>query len=334
MNRLQLDYFLAVCQHGNLSRAAAASHVVASAVSYQIGLLEDELGVALFERSVKGMAPTAAGIRLQEHARDILRRFELASTDVRGLSSEVHGEVAIAIAHTVVEGIGLPLMQRVTRDYPRLRLALSESMSRIALESVASGEADIGLVYNPQASARVLAEPLLREAIYCVGTPAIIGKSRRAIRFASVEKLPQGVSSRSITEREDLQRRLRASAVLELNSITAMRKALAAGLCCSALPLTTVRDLLDAGVIRARRIVEPEVTRDLYLVTQRERSPTAAFETIRALIRALVREEVKAGRWPATLLANPARRARRLPAAATPATAPAAGRPAAARAAR
>ncbi|MEZ5728104.1 MAG: LysR substrate-binding domain-containing protein [Burkholderiaceae bacterium] len=142
------------------------------------------------------------------------------------------------------------------------------------------------------------------------------------------------VSSRSITEREDLQRRLRASAVLELNSITAMRKALAAGLCCSALPLTTVRDLLDAGVIRARRIVEPEVTRDLYLVTQRERSPTAAFETIRALIRALVREEAKAGRWPATLLANPARRAQRLPAAATPATAPAAGRPAAARAAR
>ena len=65
---LPLRYFLEVARTGSVNQAAQRLHVAASAVSRQLGKLEDSLGVVLFERQARGMALTEAGARLMAHA--------------------------------------------------------------------------------------------------------------------------------------------------------------------------------------------------------------------------------------------------------------------------
>ena len=76
MDSRQLRYFVAMHDAGSLSGAAAMEHVAVSALSYHLGNLEAELGVALFRRKPRGLEPTAAGLRLYTHARAILRAID------------------------------------------------------------------------------------------------------------------------------------------------------------------------------------------------------------------------------------------------------------------
>ena len=70
-----LALFLRAIEHGSLSKAAAESHMVLSAASRRLAILEGHLGVALLNRTSKGVTPTGAGESLAMHARQILRRW-------------------------------------------------------------------------------------------------------------------------------------------------------------------------------------------------------------------------------------------------------------------
>jgi LysR family nitrogen assimilation transcriptional regulator len=78
MDSRQLRYFAAIHEEGSLARAAERQHVAISALSRHLGNLESELGTLLFVREPRGMRPTAAGLRLYEHARNILRAMTAA----------------------------------------------------------------------------------------------------------------------------------------------------------------------------------------------------------------------------------------------------------------
>ena len=76
---VQLESFVAVAEEGQVSRAAQRLHVTQPPVTRRIRMLEDELGVELFERLPRGMRLSPAGMRLLPHARDLLARAEAAA---------------------------------------------------------------------------------------------------------------------------------------------------------------------------------------------------------------------------------------------------------------
>ena len=78
MDSRQLRYFAAIFEHRTLSNAAENLRVAASALSHHLANLEAELGVTLFDRKPRGMEPTAAGHRLHEHAKAILKAMAAA----------------------------------------------------------------------------------------------------------------------------------------------------------------------------------------------------------------------------------------------------------------
>jgi DNA-binding transcriptional LysR family regulator len=83
----QIEYFVAVAEHGHVGRAASNLRVAQPAISRQIRRLEDELGAALFARIPRGMRLSTAGELFLLHARAILARVRAAKDDVRVLSS-------------------------------------------------------------------------------------------------------------------------------------------------------------------------------------------------------------------------------------------------------
>jgi LysR family nitrogen assimilation transcriptional regulator len=307
MDSRQLRYFIAVYEQRNLSRAADQVNVAQSALSHHISNLEAEFATPLFERKSRGMEPTAAGERLYEHARIILRAMAEAETEVRQGARVIAGDISIGMANSGVKAIGVPLMRTVLTKYPKLKLSLTESLSGATLMRLMSSDVDLALVYNPPSEKDLVAEPVLEEEMYCVGTAKLVGKHEAPLRFEELSRLPlillrHGLSSRALLDDPVLLKRLEAGAILHANSITGMTGALVAGLGCTIATKLFAQEQLEAGRLVAREVIEPKLTRTLYLCRLRNRPLTYVMEEMRRLMLTLITEQVRKGEWQATLL--------------------------------
>jgi len=307
MDLRQLRYFAAIMEHGTLTQAAVNLRVAGSALSHHLGNLEAELGVQLFERRARGMEPTAAGYRLHEHAKAILKAFAAAEADIRHAGGKISGTVSIGMAYSAVKAIGVDLATRVLSDYPDVELALSESLSGATLVHLMASEVDLALVYNPPADAALRTRPVLEERMVLVGKREIIGESDDPITFDELLELPmillrQGVSARAILDDVSLLKKIESRAKLQMNSVQAIAGSLEAGLGCLIGTKLFMQDQLARGTVHFRPIVEPELSRRLFLCELTSRPPTFAMEAIQKLILELVRKAVETGRWDARLL--------------------------------
>lgn len=303
MDSRQLRYFAAIHEEGSLARAAERERVAVSALSRHVANLEANLGSTLFEREPRGMRPTAAGIRLYEHARTILRAMDAAEADLRNEGREVAGEVSVGMAYSAVKAIGVTLMQRVLADYPKLKLSLSESLSGSTLLHLLSSEVDLALVYNPPSDPRLRVQPVLEEQMVLLGRADMIG-GKEPITFDEMLELPliilrQGLSARALIDDATLLKRLEERAQLQMNSVSAISGSLLAGIGCAIGTKLFMQEHLESGELAARSIVSPKLNRTLYMCEMRDRPATFALETIRQLCVNLSLEAVSSGRWEA-----------------------------------
>ncbi|WP_244481779.1 LysR substrate-binding domain-containing protein [Bradyrhizobium pachyrhizi] len=210
------------------------------------------------------------------------------------------------MANSGMKAIGVPLMRTVLTKYPNLKLSLTESLSGATLLHLLSSEVDLALVYNPPSDKDLIAEPVLEEQMFCVGTEKLIGK-KTPIPFEEVTRLPlillrYGLSARALLDDPVLLKRLEANAIMHLNSTSGMIGALTAGLGCTIATTHFVSEPLKARLLVAREVIEPKLTRTLYLCRLRNRPMTYVMEEMCRLIRALIADQVGRGAWEATLL--------------------------------
>lgn len=304
MDSRQLRYFSSIYEEGALARAAERERVAVSALSRHLSNLETELGTELFERKPRGVKPTAAGERLYEHARAILRAMSAAEADLRDEGRDVAGEVSVGMAYSAVKAIGVPLLRRVLEDYPRLRLSLSESLSGSTLLHLLSSEVDLALVYNPPADPRLRAQPVLEERMVLVGRADLVGNTEQSIRFADLLNLPliilrQGLSARALIDDSALLKQLETRARLQMNSVSAIAGSLLEGIGCAIGTRLFMKEHIESGALVARPIIDPELSRTLYMCEIAERPATFAREAVRHLCIRLSLDAVSAGTWEA-----------------------------------
>ncbi|MDF3932330.1 LysR family transcriptional regulator [Pseudomonas citronellolis] len=162
MQHLALRYFLEVARAGSISEASSQLHVSGSAISRQIARLEDELGVALFERRPRGMALSPAGEVLAQRVRRIALDTDRALAEVRELQGPHRGTVRLA----AYEGFAIdwlpPIVARYRRAYPEVRFEVWVGSSADICERVGDGRADIGITYSYSAPAAIKVERILR----------------------------------------------------------------------------------------------------------------------------------------------------------------------------
>lgn len=305
MDSRQLRYFAAIFEEGALAHAADRERVAVSALSRHLSNLEAELGTPLFERLPRGVRPTASGARLYEHARAILRSMQAASADIRDNANEVAGEISVGFAHSAVKAIGVPLVQRVSQAYPKLRLHLSEIFSGSTAQQLASSEVDLTLTYNQSPDSRFRFQPILEEELVLVGRPDVMGGTD-AISFEALLELPliilrQGLNTRAVMDDPSLLRRIEENAQFQINSIAAIGGSLLSGIGCLIGTEFILKEHIDAGTLVTRPIVRPKLSRALYIGELSDRPATFALEAVRQLCIELTVEAVEARQWKATL---------------------------------
>ncbi len=304
MDIRQLSYFRAVCEHRNISHAAANCNVAQSALSHHIARLEEELETELFVRKPRGMEPTSAGLLLYEHARRVLDALDRAKSEVRRDRTEVAGDIAVGMPFTVIKLIGVPLMTAIAETYPKLRLLLEEAFSGAAFDHLRDRRVNLTVAFNPPADNRIVREPLLEEEMFCVGRADIIGKSDDPIHLAEMAKLPvvllkSGALVRGLNDRPSLVRKIDEAAHIRLASVAATIGALENGLGCTLAPRSLVDEQLRSGRLTARKLADGGMTRRLYLGYLESDPPTRGREVTRELIRQITASVVAQGQWPA-----------------------------------
>lgn len=309
MDSRQLRYFAAIYEAQSVSRAAEGLNIAASALSHHLNNLEAELATSLFVRKPRGMQPTAAGERLYDHARGILRAITAATDDLQEEGREITGDVSVGMSYSAVKAIGVDLMKTVINDYPKLRLSLSESLSGSMLVHLMSSEIDMAVVYNPPNDPKLRTQPILEEEMVCVGRRDIIGDTDDPVTFQELLEMPlillrQGLSARALLDDASLLKQLESRARLQMNSVQAIAGCLVDGLGCIVGTRLFMRELLDEGTLHARPIVEPTLTRTLYICEQADRPATFAMEAVRQMIMKMIFEAMRSGRWDASPTAS------------------------------
>jgi LysR family transcriptional regulator, nitrogen assimilation regulatory protein len=303
----QLRYFVAIADAGVFARAAEALNIAQSALSHHVSEVEADLGVKLLERLPRGIALTPAGRRLYQHACAILSAAAKAEVDVKTFTEIATGPVSVGLSHTAEAAASLNIMQAIGQSCPHVRLTIAEGLSPVLVERVLVGALDYAIIFNPPNDARLTRQPLLEEELFLIGQKEVIGKPSSSIAFSDI---PQGAvlglqpvpASRSIIQEQILRNQITPNPRLEIDSLSAMRKALEAGLGCAILARSTVGAELSEGKVHARRIVEPPITRTLSLVGLVDHPQTRAFVEVGQILRRVIINEVKEGRWPAKLV--------------------------------
>jgi len=164
MELYQLKSFAAVAELGHLTRAAEKLHISQPALSAQIKALEDELGVALFDRTPTGMVLTTAGQLLLPEASKVVAAAGALSSHAKSFAGEIAGRASVAtLADPQFLRLGDLLAEALNR-YPLVEIELHHEVSGAAFAKVRDGELDAGFYYGPLVHPSVLALPLRRIA--------------------------------------------------------------------------------------------------------------------------------------------------------------------------
>jgi DNA-binding transcriptional LysR family regulator len=140
-----LQLFVAVCEEGNLTRAATRQAIAPSAVSKRLNDLERTLGVTLFERLPTGMALSPAGESLLHHARVMLLNVEKIAIELSEYAQGVRGHVRmLANLSAIIEFLPEDL-RRFFEGHNLLRFDLQERPSAGVVRGIEEGAADIGV---------------------------------------------------------------------------------------------------------------------------------------------------------------------------------------------
>jgi DNA-binding transcriptional LysR family regulator len=146
MNLRQLEYFIAIADHGSFRAAAERVHVAPPSLSQQIRALETELGGSLFERLPRGARLTPAGRALLPDARAAVLAAGRGGRAARAAFALEHAELEVATLLSLAVGLLPTAIQRLYRAYPGITVRLHEYLHREELvRAVDDGVGDIAV---------------------------------------------------------------------------------------------------------------------------------------------------------------------------------------------
>ena len=140
----QFRYFEAIGSTLNFSRAAERLHMAQPPLSRQIQQLEEELGVALIDRSVRPFVLTRAGSFFYEQSVQMLARVNEVVKATRRVGAGQRRWLGVGFVPSVLYGFLPRTVQQFTSDHPELDLILSELTSVQQVEALRAGRIDIG----------------------------------------------------------------------------------------------------------------------------------------------------------------------------------------------
>ena len=289
-----LNTFLIVHRRGGISNAAKALHRTQPAISRRIALLEQELGVPLFERVAGRAMLSDAGRVMVPYAERAVAAAQDAENAVRALTHSNSGPVALAVVGTLAGGGLAAIMKRFAGQHPDVDLTLRTATSAEVSGLIRRGEATIGLRYDLVRSDDLDYERLFAEPLRVVCAPDHPRAGRRVARLADLRgerwiAFPEVPGRREISA-SHVFALFQAHGLGEVDwtpvdSLTAQKRLIEAGFGIALLAHSNVADELASASISTIGVGDLAASHDIVAVTRRGGFLSAASRRLLEIIR-------------------------------------------------
>jgi DNA-binding transcriptional LysR family regulator len=290
-----LNTFLVVHRRGGISSAAKQLHRSQPAISRRIALLEQELGVPLFERVAGRARLSDAGRVMVPYAERAVAAAQDAENAVRALLRQNSGPVSLAVVGTLAGGRLSTILKRFAAVHPDVKLTLRTATSAEVSDLIRQGEATIGLRYNRDLSGELDCELLFGEPlqVVCARDHRLAGRrvatlgdlrAERWIAFPQTPARPEISASHVFAL--FLAHGLGEIEWTPVDSLTAQKRLVEAGLGIALLSPSHAADELHSGAISTIRVGNLAASHDVVVVTRSGGFLSAASRRLLDIIRA------------------------------------------------
>lgn len=228
MELRQLEYFVAVAEERNFTRAAERVNISQSGVSAQIRQLERELGADLFDRSARAVTLTVAGKAALEHARAALAAAGALGQAVGEVTGLIRGSLTVGMVNGCTITPLFDALAAFHRAHPGVELSLLEHDSDRLVEGVRDGTVDLALVGTANATPEGLeALTIVSERLVALVPPGDPLAARRRVTLRDLCErpivcMPQGTGLRTVLDEACAARGLRPSIALQAGAADAI----------------------------------------------------------------------------------------------------------------
>ena len=300
MTLQELRYIVALADTGHFGKAAESCFVTQSTLSTQLRKLEDSLGLVLFDRSLKRVAPTPKGREILAAARNILAEAER----IREMAGHAQDPMARTIRLGIIPTLGpyyLPgALALLRKRHPALRPLLREETTQQIVDHLLEGELDAGLLALPVADDRIQAEPLFNECFFAALPVAHALATRKALNAADLKReklllLDEGHCLRDqaldfcSAHSSNLREEVRAT------SLETLRQMVGMGLGVTLLPALSVNagSRVANKCVVCRPFAKPAPKRTIALIWRMHVPFPETFERLAATLKSHLPEEVE-----------------------------------------
>lgn len=149
MDLKQLSYFLAIAEENQITAAAAKLHIAQPPLSYQLKLLEKELGVKLVIRGPRSTKLTGPGEILRKRAEQILELVSSSKKEVMNFGKDMYGVLPIGAISSSGGVIPNSQIIRFAKSHPNIQLDIHEGNTFAVIEMLEKGMIELGIVRTP-----------------------------------------------------------------------------------------------------------------------------------------------------------------------------------------
>jgi LysR family nitrogen assimilation transcriptional regulator len=297
----QFQYFTRIVELGSMTRAAEQLHIAQPALGAQMRQLEEELGTPLLQRHSRGVAVTAAGQALYERAQQILELVALTTREIAAFQKTTQTEtLRLGMSPSVVHLAASDMLTRAHSVMPNVALRLVEEHSLSLFDALKRGELDMLLAHEIPDGPGLTVTPWLREELLFVTAPKIgsaptISSSWDIVDTISLTKALEeeltvsirleGV--RKIIETASASLKIKPRVAFQVQSPQVLKILIVDHCIASVLPYGLAFTELRSGGLVARRVVEPPLTRTLYMVRTEQRLSDANEEALAELLNSI-----------------------------------------------
>lgn len=280
-----LEIFQQVTHHGGFNRAAAHLHIAQSALSRHVQQLEADLGVALFERSGRGVQLTPAGEILSLRVDSLLRQFRQTRDELIAKADIPRGELAIGLPPSM-QDVGSRLLAEYHKAHPDVALTVQISTSIELREWLLSGHVDVAVFGILEPETVLESYPFQRDQVYAMGAAGSLLTGQQ-IDIKSLSDLPLILTSppnsmRLLVDHAAQRLNLSLDVIMNVNSIPLLIDLVRDGLGYTVLPSSAIRGPMKSGQFVSSPI--KHMSYSWAVSNSRERPLSAAGRRFRTMV--------------------------------------------------
>ena len=274
----QLRYFLDIAHTEHLTQSAQNLFVTQSTLSHGLRQLEDELGLALFERLGRGLKLSQAGAQFRVHATRALKEVEAGRMALADLSGLQAGTLTVGAIPTFLNTVAPAAVAAFSEAYPKVTVEVRELRAGPLEDQLLGGELDLGIAFHPTAHAELETDPLFDERLLLVVGPAHSWSARRQVAMKALAGLPLALLPRSFATRKLIDEGLRQAGVqptvrVEVASVESLIAVCRHGTLASIVPERAAR---QASGVTVLSLTAPSIVRHAGLLWRRGASRSTA----------------------------------------------------------